>query len=66
MPCAYFCDIQVAGVQSEFQTCSHKLSQKVWEELSELGEKRHQEKNKRMGIQERETNDILEEEARIG
>ena len=54
--------VQVGKVQSDFQNCQ----QNVWEELSALQEKKHQEKNKRMGIDEEETKDIVEEENRNG
>ena len=54
--------IQANKAQTEFQECSHQLTQKVWEELQVLEDKKQEEK----GIQERETNDVLEEEAKQG
>jgi len=51
--------MQASGAQTDFQKCSHQLTQKVWDELQALEDKKQEEK----GIQERETNDILEEEA---
>ena len=53
---------QASGAQTDFQKCSHQLTQKVWDELQALEDKKQEEK----GIQERETNDILEEEAQQG
>jgi hypothetical protein len=53
--------LEASKVQSDFQKCSHNLSQKVWADLQTLEEQKQEEK----GIQERETNDVNEEEERI-
>jgi len=52
--------MQANKAQTEFQECSHQLTQKVWDELQVIEDKKVEEK----GIQERETNDVLEEEAK--
>ena len=62
LPDSYVDRFQASKVQSDFQKCSHNLSQKVWADLQTLEEQKQDEK----GIQERETNDVNEEEARIG
>lgn len=51
---------EASGVQNEFQQCSHQLTQKVWDDITKMEEKKQKEK----GILDKETNDILEEEQR--
>lgn len=51
---------EASGVQNDFQQCSHQLTQKVWDDINKMEEKKQQEK----GIPDKETNDILEEEQR--
>ena len=53
---------QASGVQNDFQQCSHQLTQKVWDDINKMEEKKQQEQ----GISDKETNDILEEEQRQG
>ena len=54
--------MQISKAQNDFQECSYQLTQKVWGEFQALEDKKQEEK----GIQERETNDVLEEEAKQG
>ena len=46
--------------QTDFEECSYQLTQKVWDELQALEDKKQEEK----GIQESQTSDILVEEAK--
>ena len=48
-------------MQQSFQACSHNFSTHVWNEIKDLQDERRLER----GLDEEETNDILEEERRI-